>query len=211
MLYETAKYHKGSESMKELIEKAQEFLETNNISLTVMESGEYDYGLAHYNPVNKTIVLSIKAIKDKAEQWNISPDDYILLVMAHEIGHYYDTEGEIINNSLEQISDEFGLEEEEKIWRLIKQRELNAWENGMRYIPSHLENDYKIMNLINLEYRYCSTKISLMAAKHNKEKIKLTEKLAELSRELKTVRTKNIELMEENFNLRFGKDEFSEI
>lgn len=193
-----------------MIKRAQEFLDTHSIPLQAIEADQHDRSLANYNPLDRTIDLSVKAIYEKAEQWEITPEDFLVLVMAHESGHFYDPDVENISNSISELfqnyNDVSNVDYEKMLLELIGQREKNAWKYGMRLVPPHLKEQYILLNLMNLEYRYCHTKLDFIIWKHNKEFVKLIKKLAKQDKDISELSKENVKLLKENYKLKYGKE-----
>jgi hypothetical protein len=112
-----------------------EFLRQNNIQV----STKIDYNILHLLAYNRSdnllkINSNTKLFYNNAKALNMRIKDFLICAIAHEIGHYLDSE---------------------VMGRLS--REYNAYKNGLQYIPSRLKDKYIQLNEINLN-KYKDTK-----------------------------------------------------
>lgn len=165
--------------IKELI---IDFLKNHGIESNVIED-ENMTSIASYNVETDDFSFSRKSITGLAERYRISIEDCIVILMSHELGHYYDNDIEMLTDSIKKLFKEIGYNKnsfkiENEIQKLTKQGENNAWEIGYKFLPSHLKQTYDLFNENNLEANYYLTLIKIERWKFNDERIKLLSELA---------------------------------
>jgi hypothetical protein len=185
-----------------------------NIDVSFDISNQYTQ--AYYEPSSNVIFINQDAIKDNAVKWRLSEEVYLMIVLCHEFGHVLDKER---NSEADRLCELYSLleegtatiEDEDSIWKIIKQRELNAWEIGRSFVPKELHQLYELNNIVNIEYRYCHTQMDIMKYKHNNEVTRLLQELISKSDELKEQDKKLFGLMKENYKLTTGKDDLDHL
>jgi hypothetical protein len=147
-------------SMNLIIEKAKDFLMQNNIQLDLEENNEFETVACYIQEKNIIYINSSMLIKE-SEQSGLSWEDYLIIIMAHEIGHHLDVNlSELMIESNKQ-HDELYAElingfDMQYFLQLIKEREVNAWQNGRRFIPEHLKYQNELLNRGAVERRIIS-------------------------------------------------------
>ncbi|MDA3845645.1 MAG: hypothetical protein PF505_03745, partial [Vallitaleaceae bacterium] len=86
-----------------------------------------------------------------------------------------------------------------EVWPIIKKREVDAWELGRRFVPYELLDLYETINFINLEYRYCHTKMNILKQEY------IAKCEVYCAKNLELVK-KNKELLEKSMLLKYGED-----
>jgi hypothetical protein len=200
--------------MIDMLKFAHGFALKNNIGVSFDISNQYTQ--VHYEPSSNVIFINPDAIKDNAEKWRVSDESYLTIVLCHEFGHVLDKE---CDSGADQLSKLYSLledgtatiEDEDSIWKIVKQRERNAWLIGNSFVPEELAQLYELNNIVNIEFRYCHTQMDIMKYKHNKEVRRLLQELISMSDELKEQDKKLLALMKENYKLTTGKDDLDHL
>ncbi|MEC1780062.1 hypothetical protein [Schinkia azotoformans] len=191
--------------MGELLNVAKGFLSVNNIEIDI-KTDETIKEIANYNPITNVLSFNPVKITNGATNYSLNDSDYLILTLSHELGHYLDEKNkELTQRTNDLLSESHSPEIENELLRINKELEKNAWEIGRRFVPEELMNVYNQINLKNLEVTNINKLRLIYELKCNKEKEKLHLKIQELFKENKELRHRNIELLEENFELKFGK------
>ncbi len=159
-----------------------DFLKNHGIESNVLED-ENMTSVAHYNVKMDTFSFSAKSITGMAERYRISIEDCTVIIMSHELGHYYDNDIQMLTDRIKKLYQELDYKKntlmiENEIQKLTKQGENNAWEIGYKFLPEHLKQGYDLFNENNLEATYYLTLIKIERWKFRDERIKLSSDLA---------------------------------
>ncbi|WP_163581132.1 hypothetical protein [Gracilibacillus saliphilus] len=196
---------------KNLLNYLTDFIQSNRLKIKIELDSNFK-GLAKYDTTdNKIVVNKDYATTEKAKVYKLPVNLYALLIVCHEIGHFLDEERQSIQKEigtlLEKINHgKYSVDVENKILDLNNTLENNAWKYGKPYVPDDLIATYDLINVKNKEVTNINMLRKVLRFKYNDKEIELTKKIKELSDDNKKLRNKNIELMTENYNLKFGKE-----
>ncbi|MDB5055628.1 MAG: hypothetical protein JWM44_3678 [Bacilli bacterium] len=146
--------------MADTLKLANEFLSEHNIQIDVVESDEYET-VANYNQENKIIYINSSMLGEESMQHEIDEKDYLIIILAHEIGHHLDKQLKELNKISTAFFDKIRKGEyeffnvDDLLAPTIK-KEINAWELGRQFVPKYLESKYEMMNKFSMQHRIIS-------------------------------------------------------
>ncbi|MBP1935017.1 hypothetical protein [Ammoniphilus resinae] len=168
-----------------VLEKAENFLRNFGIDIPVVEMTQIDLGVARYDCLNNKFEINLHIIEFEAEKMEMSLNDYIKILMCHEIGHYLDNNVVDRTNMYLQFLEDVkkgnhSYQAEYDMSQVICDSEIIAWENGRKFVPEELLEKYEEMNIKNYDSAKFRIHFNVLQYKHISEKEKLLKDLVKL-------------------------------
>lgn len=195
--------------MSEILSIAEEFLKEVNIDVPIVIDNNLP-ARAGYLYQENLIKINEVEISSSYENYASSLNDYLIIILCHELGHYLDksleeTHKEITERLTKMDTNEFTGDDVLRLYEINYSMENKAKENGLVFVPKNLISEYELLNKYNLMSTDFDIERRIMLYQHNTEVIRHMEKVVEVQAENRKLRDKNMELMKENFELRFGR------
>jgi hypothetical protein len=169
--------------------RTNNFLTKCNIDIPAVQADDSFLNLACYNPIKNVFEINLRRVTVLlADSYGLSIEDYIVILMSHEIGHYLDPNRELLQKKINKLFMEieqgnYTLDLEEEILKLNELLETNADQVGLGFISEDLANPYVKMNMRNLEVTGFNMLRTIDNYRHNSELFKLNEELASMKTE----------------------------
>ncbi|MCR1833153.1 hypothetical protein NSA56_01915 [Oceanobacillus caeni] len=190
---------------KDMEKFVMSFLKQNNLNVNV-EITNKDKNIASYNSRINTLAFNPDKIsQENARKYNISIENYLLLILSHELGHYCDKDRVELLNRTQVLSCEinkgnYTVEIENELLSINKILERNAYRLGKKYVPTHLNDEYELLNEKNMEVTSLNQLRLIYELKNEAEQYELKNKINELIEENERLRDENIDFKQTEVN-----------